>query len=327
MLSRRSVLAIGGTPLLGMRFGDALAQVAQPKFYYGFSAGSSGDIVTRAVADRVGGSAYATRSAVVENRTGAGGQLALAALKSSAKDGSILALTPASCTAIYPHTYRTLSYNPTVDFAPVSFAAMMYLAFAVGPMVPSNVRNVSDFVVWAKANPNQASFASPGAGTSAHFVGALLGINSGVDMKHVPYRGSIPGIADVIGGQIPGMVTASGDFISHMKAGKLRVLATSGTNRSPYLPDVPTFAEQGFGSLTNEEWLGFFAPAGTPSNVIDDANAAIKRALTDPKLIETLGAVGLVARGSTPGQMAESQNADLKRWERVVKQIGFTADS
>jgi tripartite-type tricarboxylate transporter receptor subunit TctC len=320
--------AIGSTLLTALGTQRGFAQgLEQVRFLYGFPAGSSGDIVARRVAERIAGSAYAKNAAIVENKPGAGGRIALDALKQSPADGSTLCLSPFSCAAIYPHVYSKLSYDPANDFVPVSIAALMFHGLAVGPLVPASVKSVKDFLAWAKANPKDANYGSPAAGSTPHFIGALLGLGQGVELKHVPYRGSVPGVTDVVGGQIAAMVTPSGDFIAHHKAGKLRVLATSGSKRSPFLPDVPTFAEQGFPELTVEEWFGFYAPARTPPAVVSAANAAINQALRDKALIDGLGVVGLVAQGSTPQEMAQSQKREFDRWGPLVKKVGFTAES
>ena len=143
----------------------------------------------------------------------------------------------------------------------------------------------------------------------------------------MPYRGSIPGVTDVVGGQVAAMVTPHGDFIANDKAGKLRILATSGPKRSQYVPDVPTFAEQGFPELTTEEWFGFYAPAATPKPVIAAANAAINAALKEKSVIDSLAIVGLMPHGSTPEEQARWQKAEYDTWGPLIKKIGFTADS
>ena len=243
---RQFVQALGASAALGAFYPFAAhAQVEQVKVYFGFPAGSSGDTVARRVAEKWGGSAFSKYPAVVENKPGAGGRIALETLKSAPADGSVLALAQVSALANYPHIFSKMNYTDK-DFAPVSIGAVMHHGLAVGPMVPASVKTVKDFLAWAKANPKDASYGSPGAGSTPHFLGALLGINSGVDLRHVPYRGSIPGVTDVVGGQVAAMVTPHGDFIANYKAGKLRILATSGPKRSIYVPDVPTFAEQGF---------------------------------------------------------------------------------
>jgi tripartite-type tricarboxylate transporter receptor subunit TctC len=307
---------------------SAFAQTLdQVKIYYGFPAGSAGDSVARRVGEKMAGSAYTRNAAVVENKPGAGGRIALEVLKGAPADGSVLTLSPFSCMAIYPHIYSKLSYDPVKDFVPVSIAAVMHHGLAVGPLVPASVKNVKDYLAWAKANPGLASYGSPAAGSTPHFIGALLGINHGVDLKHVPYRGSIPGVTDVVGGQIASMVTPSGDFIPNHKAGKLRLIATSGRARSPFSPEVATFAEQGFPELTTEEWFGFYAPAKTPASAVAAANAAINAAIKEKSVIDSLAVVGLIAKGSTAAEMAASQQTETERWGPLVKKIGFTAES
>jgi tripartite-type tricarboxylate transporter receptor subunit TctC len=306
---------------------SALAQaVDQVKILYGFPPGSSGDSVARRVGEKLAGTAYSKNPAVVDNRAGAGGRIALETLKSSPADGSVLALAPVSAMSIYPYIYSKLSYQPS-DFAPVSIGAVMLHGLAVGPMVPATVKNLKDFLLWCKANPENASYGSPGAGSMPHLLGALLGLRSKVDLKHVPYRGTVPGITDLVGGQIASTMNPSGDYLAYAKAGKLRVLATSGPQRSPYYPDVPTFAEQGFPDLVEEEWFGFYAPAKTPAAVLASANAAIQAALKDKAVIDSLAMMGLIARPTSPEDMAKSQKADFDRWGPLVKQIGFSADS
>lgn len=328
-LGRRQLLqAAAGATALGVFPLAALAQALdQVRIFYGFPAGSAGDSVARRIGEKMAGSAYTKAAAIVENRPGAGGRIALEALKAAPADGSALALSPFSCTAIYPHIFTKLSYDPARDFVPVSIAAIIHHGLAVGPMVPAGITNVKDFLAWAKTNPKDANFGSPGAGSTPHFIGALLGLSSGVDLKHVPYRGSVPGVTDVVGGQIAAMVTPSGDFLANHKAGKLRLIATSGRQRSPFSPEVATFAEQGFAELTTEEWFGFYAPARTPANLVAAANAAINAALKDKLVIDSLGNVGLIAQGSTPEAMGKSERDESARWQPLVKRIGFTADS
>ena len=306
---------------------SALAQgLDQVKIMYGFPAGSAGDSVARRVAEKLGGTPYSKNPGFVENKPGAGGRIAVETLKNSPADGSVLTLAPVSALAVYPYIYPKLSYKPE-DVAPVSIGAIMFHGLAVGPAVPAEVKTLKDFLAWAKANPAQASYGSPGAGSMPHLLGALLGLRAGVELKHVPYRGTVPSITDLVGGQIAAAMNPSGDYLQYMKTGRVRVLATSGRKRSPYLPDVPTFTERGFPDVTVEEWFGFYAPAKTPAATIAAANAAITTALKDKTVVDALALVGLVAHGSTPQEMAADQKAEYERWGPLVKQIGFTAES
>ncbi|RRH86537.1 twin-arginine translocation pathway signal protein [Variovorax beijingensis] len=325
---RQFVQALGGAAALGALHPlAALAQaVQQAKIYYGFPAGSAGDSVARRVAEKLGDTPYSKINAVVENKPGAGGRIALDTLKGSPADGSVLCLAQASALSTYPHIYTKLSYG-LADFAPVSIGAVMTHGLAVGPVVPASVKTLKDYIAWAKANPGQASYGSPGAGSTPHFLGALLGLNTGTDLRHVPYRGSLPAINDVVGGQIASSMTPVGDYLPFAKAGKLRVLATSGAQRAAYLPDVPTFTEQGFPEIVADEWFGFFAPAKTPAAVIAAASTAIQAALKDKAVAEGLLSVGLIAHGSSPEDMKKSLQSEYERWGPLVKKIGFTAES
>jgi tripartite-type tricarboxylate transporter receptor subunit TctC len=279
------------------------------------------------VAEKFGGTSYSKNAGVIDSRPGAGGQIALNVLKPAPADGSVLAMTPFSAISLYPHIFKALQYKPFEDFTPVGTASMIHHGLAVGPMVPASVKNVKDFLAWAKANPGQASYGSPAAGSTPHFIGALLGLNTNTDLKHVPYRGSVPGVTDVVGGQIAAMVTPHGDFIANHKAGKMRILATSGKTRSPFVPEVATFAEQGFPELTVEEWFGFYAPAKTPANVVAAANAAINAAVKDKAVTDAFTVVGLIPFAGTVAEQLKSSQVEFERWGPLIKRIGFTAES
>jgi tripartite-type tricarboxylate transporter receptor subunit TctC len=329
MSTRRHFIQSGAAlAALGPFAGSAFAQAFENvKFINGFPAGGTADATSRRIGDKIGGTPYAKNAAVVENKPGAGGRIACDVVKAANPDGSTLLLTPYSMMSIYPHIYKTLSYDPVKDFMPVSIAAVMTHALTVGPMVPASVKTVKEFLAWAKANPDKANYGSPAAGSTPHFLAALLGLNNNVDLKHVPYRGSLPAVADMIGGQLASTSTPTGDALANHKAGKVRILATSGAKRTPFTPDVATYAEQGFADLTTEEWFGFYAPARTPASVVASANAAINTALKDKTVIDSLALMGLVAQGSTPAEMEKSQRDEMLRWGPLVKKVGFTAES
>jgi tripartite-type tricarboxylate transporter receptor subunit TctC len=328
--SRRAALQTLALPLLAPW--AALAQntglpLEQVKIVNGFPAGGTADATSRRIGDKLAGSDYTRKGAVVENKTGAAGRIAIDTVKNGPADGSSLLLTPYSMMAIYPHIYKALSYDPVKDFAPVCMASSMSHGLAVGPMVPATVKTLKEFVAWAKANPDKANYGSPAAGSTPHFLGALLSLDTGVPMQHVAYRGSVPGVTDVIGGQLAAMLTPHGDFLANHRAGKIRILATSGKKRSPFVPEVATFAEQGFPDLTVEEWFGFFAPVKTPANVVSAANAAINAAIKDKALIESWATQGLVPLGGSTDDMAKDLQRQLAFWGPIVKRIGFTAES
>jgi tripartite-type tricarboxylate transporter receptor subunit TctC len=320
----QSAAALGATGLPLLAFAQGFEAV---KIINGFPAGGTADATARRIAERMGGTAFTKNPAIVENKPGAGGRIACEVVKAAKPDGTTLLLTPYSMMSIYPHIYAKLSYDPFKDFVPVSIAAVMTHALSVGPMVPASVKTARDYLAWAKANPDKASYGSPAAGSTPHFVGALLGLDNNVELKHVPYRGSAPAVADMIGGNLASCCTPTGDALANHKAGKIRILATSGAQRTPFTPEVPSFAEQGFADLTTEEWFGIYAPAGTPASVVASANAAIKQALKEKTVIDSLALMGLVAHGSTPAEMDRSQKEENVRWGPLVKKIGFTAES
>jgi tripartite-type tricarboxylate transporter receptor subunit TctC len=327
---RQFIQASAATAVLGGLALPSFAQalpLEQVKIINGFPVGGSADTTSRRVGEKLGSSAYTKNAAVVENKTGAAGRIAIETVKAAAPDGTTLLLTPYSMMAIYPHIYKQLSYDPFTDLMPVVMASSLVHGLAVGPMVPATVRTVKDYLAWAKANPKDASYGSPAAGSTPHFLGALLGLNNGVDLKHIPYRGSTPGVTDLIGGQLASMFTPHGDFLANHRAGKLRILATSGRQRSAFVPEIPTFIESGFPDLVVEEWFGFYAPAKTPASIIASANAAINAALKEKSVIDSLAIQGMLPVGGTAAQMAADQKVQFDAWGPIVKKIGFTAEA
>jgi tripartite-type tricarboxylate transporter receptor subunit TctC len=232
-----------------------------------------------------------------------------------------------SMLGIYPHTYKKLPYDPVADFQPVSQAVRFDFGFAVGPMVPASVKTLAEFIAWCKANPKDANFGSPAAGSVPHFVAELFGRAAGVDLKHVPYRGTQPAIVDLIGGQVAGVSGPVGEFLQHLPGGKVRLLATSGAARNRFAPAVPTYAEQGFKDIVFDEWFGFFMPAKVPADALARASTALRTALSAPDVVDALGMMGLEARPSTPAELAALLKKDSERWAPLIKTIGFTAES
>lgn len=331
MNSRRQVLQYGAGASLLASLG-ALPAWSQAfdtvKVLMGFAAGGANDTVARGVASKMGASNYVRGSALVENRTGAGGQIACAALKSAPADGSIILCAPFSCTALYPHTYKTLPYDPLVDFVSVSTAASFPLVLSIGQAVPVSVRTLPEYLAWVKEDlKTRGAYANPGSGSIAHFVGALLGLEANLDMTAIAYRGSAPAVADTVGGQIPAMVTGITELLAHARTGKIRILATSGTQRNAFLPDTPTFAEQGFRRLVAEEVVAFHLPARTPRPIVEAANQSINNALKDPSVVKALAGVGVAAKGSTPEELDQLLRSEHARWAASIKRIGFTAQS
>lgn len=325
-LARRSLVA-GAAGLAAAAAWPPLRAQVPPlaRVVVGSGPGSAIDALARRVAEGLQ-PGYAA-SVIVENKTGAGGQLAVGAVKAAPADGLTLLLVPTPYMAIYPHTYRKLPYRPETDFVAVSLAATLNLGFAVGPLVPAEVKNLRDFAAWCRANPSKAHFGSPAAGSTPHFAGVMLARAGQFTLDHAAYRGPTPAVQDMVGGQIAAACTGIGDLQAFAAAGKCRLLGTSGAKRSRFAPDVPTFAEQGFGDVVIEDWFGFFLVAGTPAAQVAEASTAIRAALARPGIQQAMEQSCLEVQGSTAEAFAAQVSADTARWAPIVKVIGFTADS
>ena len=327
--SRPDVLQMAGVASLLSGAGQqawAQAQLESLKIVTGFPPGGTSDAICRRVSEKIAPSAY-TKAAFVENKTGAGGQIAVQFVRNAPADGATVLQTPMSMLGIYPHIYKKLPYDPVSDLAPVSLGAVFDFGFAVGPMVPATVKNIPDFLTWCKANPMLANFGSPAAGSTPHFIGSLLGREANVDLKHVAFRGTQPAILDMIGGQIAAVSGPIGEFTQHVAAGKCRLLAASGAKRSQFAPNTPTLIEQGLKGFVYDEWFGFYVPAKTPTDIINRLNAAMRVALAAPETVNGMAMMGLVAQSSSPAELAARLKSDTDLWGPLVKAIGFSADA
>jgi tripartite-type tricarboxylate transporter receptor subunit TctC len=322
---RRFIQAAGALGALGCAWPQALrAQGLElGKILVGFPAGGTVDVLARRVSERLRGG-YA-RAVIVENKPGAAGQIGVASLKDSPADGSTMLLTPSSMLSIYPFIFPKLQYK-LEDVAPVSVAAYINHGLAVGPAVPESVKTLKDFFAWSKGNPDKASYGSPGAGSMPHLIGVLLAKASGTGLSHIPYRGAQPGVQDLLGGQIASFSGPIGDFVPHVKAGKLRVLAISGSARSAFLPDAPTLRELGF-PITVREWYGIFLPGKATPDTVRRAAEHLQPVLAQPDVIEFGKPLGLEIKSSSPRELAELLKADASEWSKLIKETGFTADS
>ncbi|HJS04840.1 MAG TPA: Bug family tripartite tricarboxylate transporter substrate binding protein [Variovorax sp.] len=327
-LTRRHLLQTTGASALLASLGQQAFAQAQPletaRLITGFAAGGTSDTLCRRVASRL--QPDYGKAVVVENRTGAGGQIAVTYVKGQPADGATILQTPTSILTIYPHIYKKLPYDPLVDLTPLTIACQFDFGFAVGPAVPASVKSVPEFLAWAKTNPAGANYGSPAAGSTPHFIGALLGKNAGVDLKHAAYRGTQPAMLDLLGGNVAAVSGPIGDITQHLASGKVRILGVSGAKRSRFAPDVPTFEEQGIKNVTHSEWFAFLLPAKASPEVVARANAAMKTALAQKDVIDGLATFGLEAMSSSPGELTELLKKDTAKWAPIVKQIGFTAE-
>lgn len=326
MPTRRHVLAASAAGLvcaaasLPRAFAQAIKKPAH--IIVGFPAGGGTDVIARILADRLRGP-YAS-TVLVENKPGAAARLAVEYVKNAEPDGSVMLFTPDFPITVYPHSFRSLNYDPLRDFTAVSPAAKSMLTYNIGPAVPEDVRTLAELVQWCKANPAKAAYATTAAGGTPHFVGMMLANAAGVGMTPVHYRGGAPALQDLIGGHVPVSINPISESMPSAKAGTIRILAVTGSRRSSFLPEVPTMLEAGY-NVVVESWLGVFVPAKTPTDVVNALSAAIAEAVNSSQMIENLAKLGNTTAFQTPAQFAATVKADVARWAPIVKASGFIA--
>jgi tripartite-type tricarboxylate transporter receptor subunit TctC len=325
MIDRRTLVQAAGALCAAGGLGVAWPQ-ARPssvRVCVGFPPGSAADVVGRVVASKLSASGIPH---IVDNRAGAGGRLAVDNIRQAPADGSAMLVTPDAIMTIYPHVYRKLTYQPLVDLRPVTTLCTVPLGIAVGPLVPPEVRTLAQFVAWAKANPAKASFGTSGAGTTLHFTGWMLAHAAGIELTHVPYRGSILAAQDMVAGQIAASINVLGEVLPFAQAGRARVLAVSGPTRSRFAPDTPTVREAGYASLESMTWFGLFLPAKTPDAVVASVQSAVVQGFNEPDARETLSKMAMDASTLSPPEFISLIRRDLDRWGPVVKETGYTSD-
>ena len=296
----------------------AAAQEKTIKFLVGFPAGAGLDTMTRLVADKM--RVKLGQPVLVENRPGADGRIVMDALKIAPPDGLTLVMTPLVTVVTAPQVFKNLRYDPFADFAPVAHAASFLFAFAVGPNVPA--KSLAEYVAYVKQDPKNGSYASAGAGSLPHFFSVLFAQNAGIPMVHIGYKCSAPAITDLIGGQISAFMGTASDLAAQHKAGKLRVVATSGAQRARVLPDVPTFREQGY-NIEGGGWYAAYAPAKTPPAEVERLAAAIIEGIHAPDVREKLETLGMEPTGLGPAELARIHRADYDKWGPVIRASGF----
>lgn len=299
----------------------ALAQDRTLKIWVGFPPGGSADVIARLLAQKM--AATLNQTVIVDNKPGAAGRLVLGELKRAAPDGQTLVLSPSGAMVIAPWLYSNIGYDPIKDFTPVSRIVTFDFAVTAGPAAPQG--DLKTVLAWMKANPGKANYATSGAGTVPHFAGLLLSQAAGVPLTHVAYRGGAPAAQDLIGGQIPLMVDTASETIEHHKAGKVRILAVTGEQRSRALPDVPTLKEQGI-NMAADAFFGLYGPPGMAPDVVARIDRAVADALRQPDVQEKINNFGLVPNHAPAADLATTQATHLKRWEAPIKASGFKAE-
>lgn len=288
----------------------------------GFPPGGSIDIVSRVLAEKMKDDLKA--NILIENRAGAGGRVAADLLKAAPADGSVVMITPIVVPVLAPLVFSKLNYNPATDFAPVGHVCSFNFALSVPASLP--VKNIAEFVAWLKANPQKANFGSPAPGSLPHFFGEMLSREAKADMVHVPFAGGAAMMNAIMGGQVSAGIDVLLEALEAHKAGKVRILATSGDKRSAVLPDVPTFKESGFPNIVASGWFAMYAPAKTPAPAIEAMNRALNKALANPEVLDRFGKLALVAGGGSAADLTKLEQASTARWAPVVKATGFRAD-
>lgn len=283
--------------------------------------GGTMDVLTRAIANQVKDSLGIV---ILEHKSGANGNIAMEAGKVAEPDGHTLVLGTASMLAMNPYAYKEVRFDVQKDFEPIVLAARFETALCVHPSVP--VANFKELLAWFKANPGKASIASYGAGTPSHFVIEMLAEATGIKITHVPYRGATQGLQDLLGGQIQFFVNTVGQSLAGYHAKRFNIIASSGTTRSPFLPDVPTFVELGYPKVSATGWFSYIAPKGTPKAVLERLNGAINKALQDREVRAQLLTNGMYPVGGTRQELAQTIKEDAAHWQRVIKQTGFVAN-
>jgi len=287
-----------------------------------FPPGGATDIIARAVAQKLGETWG--QSIVVDTRPGAGGNIGTELVAKAAPDGYTLEMGTVGTHAINASVYTKIPFDNIKDFAPIILVAGVPNVLEVNPSLPIN--SVQELIAYAKANPGKLNFASSGNGTSIHLSGELFKVMAGVQMTHVPYKGSAPALQDLIGGNVQLMFDNLPPSLPQIKSGKLRALAVTSATRAPALPDVPTIAESGLPGFEASSWFGLVAPAGTPPAIIARINAEVATWLASPEGKEKLAAIGANAAGGSPEDFARHIQAETAKWAKVVKESGAKVD-
>lgn len=287
-----------------------------------FPAGGATDIMARGLAQHLGEALG--QQVVIDNRGGAGGTVGTEAVARAPADGYTLLFATMGTQAINPALYPKLRYDPLKDFAPVALTHITPRVLVVSPSV--KVQSVAELIALAKAKPGQISYGSAGNGSSSHLSGALFESMAGVNMVHVPYKGSAPLLTDVLAGRIDTTFDSYTVYEEHIKAGKVRALAVTSTRRMGVLPQVPTVAESGLASYEVSNWLGLLAPAGTPKDVVAALHAATARAMADAAMRKQLVGLGIEPTVSTPDEFSALIRNEIPKWARIVKASGAQID-
>ena len=298
---------------------SAAAQERTLKFVLGYPPGASSDILTRLLADKMRG--LLGMNTVVENKPGAGGIVATELIKNTAPDGSTILLSPLAPMVAFPHSHGSaIRYDPFKDFEPIAHVTSFQLALLVNAQLP--VKTVADYVALVKRDPTAGDYASAAAGSLPHYLGVMFAKTAGLQMTHIPYKGTAPALQALAGGEVKAAMFVLADGLTLVRSGKARLLATAGAERAPSAPDAPTFKELGY-NLEASAWYALFAPAHTPKDIIDRYAKAAIEAVHSPDVKARLEQMGLEPTGYGPAELAKILRTDYDKWGPVIKASGF----
>ena len=285
------------------------------KFIIPFPPGGGLDHTARTIGPKL--AEVLGQSIVIENKAGAGGIVGAEFAKNQPADGYTIFLGNTGTMGLYPAVYQKLPYDALKDFVPVGQLISNTLVAVIGAQVPANT--LAEFIAWAKANPGKVSYASGGSGAITHLAGEMLKTQAGIDMLHVPYKGSAPAVTDLLGGQVHLLIDVAAVSQQHVKAGKLKALAVTSAKRNPAFPDLPTFDEAGLKGYQATGWQGILVPAGTPRAVIDRLADAVQKVMADPAIREKFMAVGSEAMPTGPDAFAAFIRTEIDKWSGIAK--------
>ena len=320
-----SVRAKAAAIVLALAAGGA--QAAYPdkpiRLVVGFPPGQATDIIARAAAKKL--QDVLGQPVIVDNKAGAAGIIGSEIVAKAPADGYTLLVSSSGPLAINPSLYSKLSYNPVRDYEPITLLAVVPLFLAVNPAFPA--QNATDLVKLAKASPGKINYGSGGSGITSHLAMELLKHSQGIDLTHVPYKGSPAAITDLIGGQVQLMFDTGPALLPHMRSGKLRILAVGSRSRNPAAPNVPTMAEAGLGNFEAPAWIGLVAPKGTPRDIVDTLNKALQAAWRDaPEVKEQMTALGAEATSMSTAEFGRYIQSEMEKWALAVKLSGAKVD-
>lgn len=321
MFQRRSLIAGAGLlAAAGLLAPLSHAQTGPIKIVVGYPPGATSDALARVVGEAM--SRRLNQPVVVENKAGAGGQIANQFVKSAPADGTTLLMTPVATMSIFPHSYAgRLKYDPFTDFTPVAHLSNFQLGLGVASSVPA--RTLGEYVAWVKSNPEKNSFyGSAAPGSLPHFFGVMFGKAAGLTLQHVPYRGTAAAMQAIAANEIAALSTVVADIEALVQGNKAKLLAVAGEKRSPQFPSVPTFRELGY-DLVATPWYALFAPTGTPAPVVQRIAQAAVESVTDPAVHKRLADMGLEPTGYLPERLGQIMKADYERWGQPIRESGF----